>query len=337
MIRIMKYKPFFSFFIIALLAACSTGQAPTQINSVMDEPLQTQPEVVPITEAVRAASTSMPAPEFTATPKPSLATPALVPRTAVPAGHGAREDAWMDLPVVPTAVSDAMIEVYKLGLILGNDPTHFSIIGDCQNVSSYFLSTFEKPGDYSLGTEFAYLQPTIDYYHGSFSRVSVAVKGGFNAAAVISPLRADPKLCNSNESPLDCELRLWKPSVVFVSMETWWSHKPAEEYDKYMRKVLERIIETGAVPIIATKADNLEGDNSINATVAQLAYEYDIPLWNFWAAVQPLPDRGLSDDGFHLTFARNFFDDPTRMQNAWPWRNLTALQTLDVVRKGLIE
>lgn len=321
MIRIMKHKRFSLFFIMAWLAACSTGQAPRQVDSsLMDESQQTQPTTAPVTKAVLSSDTEAPLVASTATPKPLL-----------------DQDAWMQMPAVPTGVSDAMVEVYELGLLLGNDPTHFSIIGDCQNVSSYFLSTFEKSGDYSLGTEYAYLQPTIDYYRGSFSRVSVAVKGGFNAAAVISPLRADPKICNSNESPLDCELRLWKPSVVFVSMETWWSHKPAEEYDKYMRKVLDRIIETGAVPIIATKADNLEGDNSINATVAQLAYEYDIPLWNFWAAVQPLPDRGLSDDGFHLTFARNFFDDPTRMQNAWPWRNLTALQALDVVRKGLTE
>ena len=47
-------------------------------------------------------------------------------------------------------------------------------------------------------------------------------------------------------------------------METWWSEKPAEEYDKYMRRVLDRIIKTGAVPIIATKADNLEGNNAID-------------------------------------------------------------------------
>ena len=243
----------------------------------------------------------------------------------------------MQMPAVPTGVSDAMREVYQRGLELGNDPTHFSVIGDCQNVSSYFLAVFEQPDEFSLGEEYAYLQPTIDYYQGSFSRVSVAVKGGFNAAAVISPLRADPKVCNPNESPLDCELRLWRPSVVIVSMETWWSQKPEDEYEKYMRRVLDRIIETGAVPIIATKADNLEGDHAINTTVAKLAYEYDIPLWNFWAAVQPLPDHGLSPDGFHLTFGRNFFDDPKRMLNAWPWRNLTALQTLDVVRRGLTE
>jgi hypothetical protein len=124
---------------------------------------------------------------------------------------------------------------------------------------------------------------------------------------------------------------------VIVSMETWWSEKPAEEYDKYMRRVLDRIIETGALPIIATKADNLEGKHAINATIAQIAYDYEIPLWNFWAAVQPLPNHGLSPDNFHLTFARNFFDDRQRMKSAWPWRNLTALQTLDAVHNALSE
>jgi len=241
------------------------------------------------------------------------------------------------MPVVPTRVSERARAIYEYGLSQGTDPTHFSIIGDCQNVSSYFLSAFDRPGEYSLGDQYAYLQPTIDYYQGSFSRKSLAVKGGFNAAAVISPLRADPKSCQSGESPLDCELRTWHPSIVIVSMETWWSEKPAEEYDKYMRRVLDRIIETGALPIIATKADNLEGDYGINRTIAQIAYEYQIPMWNFWAAVQPLPHHGLSGDGFHLTFSRNIFDDSDRMKSAWPWRNLTALQTLDAVHNALTQ
>ena len=323
----MKQKIFFLFFIVILLAACSKGQAPSaSIQALPDAAPQSQPtpfdrtqgKPVSVSEATLVPIVETPTLEATHAPKLLLA-----------------KDAWMQMPVVPTGVSDAMRAVYQRGLAQGNDPTHFSIIGDCQNVSSYFLSTFDKPGDYSLGSQYSYLQPTIDYYQGSYSRVSLAVKGGFNAAAVISPLRSDPKSCNPNESPLDCELSTWKPSIVFVSMETWWSHKPAEEYDKYMRKVLDRIIAFGAVPIIATKADNLEGDYSIDATVAQLAYEYDIPMWNFWAAVHPLPDHGLSPDGFHLTFGRNFFDDSKRMENAWPWRNLTALQSLDAVHKGL--
>jgi len=315
----MKNRLFHFFLMAAVLAACAGGveSQPIESDLTTTAPL-TQPEVDPVSTNTPAALVDPAAPALTGTPKPPLA-----------------KDAWMDMPVVPEGVNDAMRAVYQHGLANGNDPTHFSVIGDCQNVSSYFLSSFDKPGDYSLGTEYDYIRPTIYYYQGSFSRLSLAVKGGFNAAAVISPLRADPKACLAGESPLDCELRTWKPSIVFVSMETWWSHKPAEEYDKYMRKVLDRIIEFGAVPIIATKADNLEGDYAINQTIAQLAYEYDIPLWNFWAAVQPLPDQGLSDDRFHLTFARNFFDDPKRMENAWPWRNLTALQSLDAVRKAL--
>ena len=316
----MKQNILFLLFVTTLLAACSTGIAPAPAVQEVQPTVTplTQGEPAPMLPSLLATETGLPTLAATATPRPPLA-----------------PDAWQQMPVVPVEVSDAMRAVYQRGIALGNDPTHFSIIGDCQNVSSYFLATFEKSGDYSLGAEYEYLRPTIDYYQGSFSRVSLAVQGGYNAAAVISPLRADPKKCNPGESPLDCELNAWRPTVVFVSMETWWSNKPAEEYDKYMRKVLDRIIEFGAVPIIATKADNLEGDHSINATIAQLAYEYEIPLWNFWAAVQPLPDKGLSDDGFHLTFARNFFDDPKRMQNAWPWRNLTALQALDAVRQGL--
>jgi hypothetical protein len=82
---------------------------------------------------------------------------------------------------------------------------------------------------------------------------------------------------------------------------------------------------------LSTKADNLEGDHGINSTIAQLAHEYEVPLWNFWLAVQPLNRGGLSEDGFHLTYAGNFFDDPKRMRSGWPWRNLTALQALDAV------
>ena len=320
----MKNKIFLLFLTVTLLAACSPAQAtpiniPVQPSDVAVAP-QTQPTIDSVAEAANLPATGPREPAATFTLKPPL-----------------EEDAWMQMPDVPTGIGDLLRLVYEKGLALGNDPKHFSIIGDCQNVSSYFLSVYDKPGDFHLGDEYDYLQPTIDYYEGSFSRKSLAVKGGFNVAAILSPLRADPKSCNQGESPLDCELRTWKPSVVFVSMETWWSEKPAEEYDKYMRRVIERILETGAVPIIATKADNLEGDHAINATIAQIAYDYDIPLWNFWAAVQPLPNHGLSSDHFHLTFARNFFDDPVRMKNAWPWRNLTALQTLDVVHRGLTQ
>lgn len=260
--------------------------------------------------------------------------PSILPAEATPTPLTPPPDQWMDWPVVPS-VSERMKEVYRQGLAQGRNPYRFSKIGDCQNVDSYFLSAFDHPGEYRLSAEHSYLQPTIEHFRGSWSRTSLAVKGGFNVAAVLAPFRADPNYCRPDESPLDCELRVYNPSIVIISMETWWGKKPAETYERYLRQIVERVLAQGVVPILATKADNLEGDHSINQAIARVAYEYQVPLWNFWRAVQPLPNHGLSPDGFHLTFSRNFFDDPLVMQNAWPWRNLTALQSIDAVWRGL--
>ena len=240
---------------------------------------------------------------------------------------------WKDLPVIPT-ISEHALEVYARGQAAGRDPHAFSKVGDCQNVPSMFLSIFDHDGFFTLGSENAYLRTTIDWYSDSFSRESEAVRRGFNAASVVSPLWANPESCEPGESPLQCEIRLHNPSIAIVSLETWWAGKP-ENYEKYVRQILEGLLDEDVLPILATKADNLEGDHRINRILVQLAREYDIPLWNFWAAVQPLPDHGLLDDQFHLTFDVNNFDDPEVMQAAWPWRNLTALQALDAVRKAV--
>jgi hypothetical protein len=54
--------------------------------------------------------------------------------------------------------------------------------------------------------------------------------------------------------------------------------------------------------------------------MAQLAIEYDIPLWNFWAAVQHLPNTALNPvTGIHLTAEGNEI------------RRLTALQVLHAI------
>jgi hypothetical protein len=272
---------------------------------------------------------------------PPTATAALtgsaqIDATATPTSQGPTRtplapEAWKELPVVP-AVSPRVIEIYQQGLMLGRDPHHFSKVGDCQNVSAYFLSPFEYSHAYRLG-EYAELQETIDWFSGSFIRDSLAVKGGFNVAAVLSPLRANPQFCEKGESPVACELRIHNPSFAIVSMETWWAGKP-ENYEKYMRQLIEYLINQGVVPILATKADNLEGKNQINQVLGQLAWEYDIPLWNFWASVQSLPGHGLTQDGFHLTVGDYFYDDPSN-KKGWSMRNLTALQALDAVWRGV--
>jgi len=299
-------------FLFLLLVSCTNVPVTSQPEIESSQiPQATMTE--PVNEVAKATQVSV------ATPRPTLA-----------------PDEWKQLPVIPQ-VSEAMKEVYQRGLAMGRNPNVFSKVGDCQTNTGFYLVDFDYPNQYSLG-EYAYLQETIDYYQGSFSRTSLAMRDGYNVAAILTPLRADPEKCESGETPIACEFRLNNPSIAIISLETNFNGRPADDYGKYMRQIIEYSLEQGVVPILATKGDNLEGDHSINAEIAEIAVEYDIPLWNFWAALQPLPNQGHStelNDGFHLSFSRNFFDKEKNMLSGWPWRNLTALQALGAVRKGL--
>jgi hypothetical protein len=44
---------------------------------------------------------------------------------------------------------------------------------------------------------------------------------------------------------------------------------------------------------MVTKADNRELDERVNQNMALLAAEFNLPLWNFWASVQHLPNNGM--------------------------------------------
>lgn len=239
---------------------------------------------------------------------------------------------WQIWPVIPT-LSETAKQIYQDGLAQGSDTHTFSRIADCQNISTVWLGYFDHE-KFVLGDEYAYLQEVIDQFQGSFDRDGASMQGGFNVAQVLNPFYVKEEFygtCNTNEPPVECELRVWHPSIAFISLEQNWSGKPSEKYGDYLRMIVERTIASGSLPILVTKADNLEGDHSINQMIAQIAYEFEIPLWNFWAAVQNLPAKGVSEDGFHITPLNAMFPDFTdeaQMQQAMTIRNLTGLQTL---------
>ncbi len=322
-------------------AATQASPSPTAQPAQADSTLTPSAAAI-ITPAALQPSQAAPAPSSAATagPKTPLATQAApteaLPLEVSPTPHPSpAPEEWKTWPVVPALSANAKA-IYLRGRALGRDPHRFSKVGDCQNITTYFLSHFETPDLYRLG-DYASLQPAIDWFMGSFTRESLAVKGGMNVAAVLSPLRANPEFCSQGESPLACEFRLYNPSFAIISMEEAWSGEP-EKYGKYMRQVIEFTLAQDILPVIATKADNLEGGDRINAIIAQLAWEYDIPLWNFWVAVQPLTSHGLGEDGFHLTHGNNFFFDvPQNKRTGYTLRNLTALQVIDAVWKGFMD
>jgi len=350
-------KVFVFLFLAAwLLTGCASSQAgeaehdtPTA-QTGMRETMQDTEAIPPHNPSPTIAPSPAPlnTPEATPAPNPIVVTPTLVlpDIESIPTGTplpsasptlrpSLAPEEWKTWPVIP-AFSQNARDIFLRGQALGRDSHRFSKVGDCQNITTYFLSHFEDPDLYRLG-EFASLQPAIDWFMGSFVRESLAVKGGMNVASVLSPLRANLEYCDEGESPLACEYRLYNPSFAIISMEEAWSGEP-EKYGRYMRQVIAYTIAQDILPVIATKADNLEGGDRINAIIAQLAWEYDIPLWNFWAAVQPLRSHGLSEDGFHLTHGNNFFFDvPLSEQTGYTLRNLTALQVIEAVWRVQID
>jgi hypothetical protein len=304
-----------------LLVSC---QAPTAALTPTMAP-QSNPQTstailqaTPTTEKSITAAKAAPTPtQVVATATPTVYyTPTITP-TSTPDTRPL-PNTWRQWPIVPTLSAKAM-EVYKKGVATGLDPHSFSRIGDCQSEPEVFMGIYDTPDRYYLDRQHQYLQATIEQFSRAFSRVDMTARRGFGIASIFSPLMADPKACNANETPLACEFRIHKPIMVVISMGTNWCVGCTRSFDEYLRKIVDYSIQNGVIPILSTKADNIEGDNSLNADVAKVAYDYDMPLWNFWAAVQYLPNHGLMEDNIYLTV------------EGWNERSFTGLMTLDAI------
>lgn len=315
------------FLLIAALSGCTA-------------PASTTPRMTPTTITTAAPSITVNQATNTPSPIPPTSTPAPSATQAVETSQPVYDpnvpDSWKTLPVIPETVSEKMKALYIEGQQKGNDRRAFSKIGDCETSSEFFLKPFDMgPRNYELGP-YTDLQKLLNNFKGSFGRVSLAARPSFSVSSVFSSVWADPEICGS-EYPISCEYRVHHPAFALIMFGTNDVHNSPEVFEKNMRALIEYSLKNHVIPILATKADNLEGDGRINATIARLAFEYEVPLWNFWRAMQELPNDGLKEDQVHFTYAPNDFNDPEAMQMGWPVRNLTALQVLDKVWRTVAE
>ncbi len=236
---------------------------------------------------------TLPAEDPTLTP-----TALIVPTRALPESFN-----WKEMPAQPQ-ISQTAVQIYMSGIARGRDPRNISVVGDCQAIPYVFLGKYGIR-QYTLDAEY-YLEEMISFYRPSFAREGYAVRGGFTAASVFSPAQADPAACMPGETPLDCEWRIQNPSIAFINMETWQIDGTVDRYEAYLRRIVEFSISRGTLPILITKADMAEAKTPvINPAMARVAYEYDVPLVNFWQSAQFLENRGIDPqrEGFHLTEA----------------------------------
>lgn len=254
---------------------------------------------LPVVAPTRTVPAFSPDSIFTATPKPKryspitpvptvTRTPTAAP-TATPDPLERDPAEWKTWPVIPAVIDPSLQNVYERGRELGNDPHAFSLFGDCQARPDEFFGTFETDTELvsNLSPE---LQEAVSYFQGSFNRESPTAQDGTTPGSLLwNQWHAGKYGCSFAETPVECELRTHRPSFVIIQIGTHFESRNME----YLRKVILQLMDAGVVPILATKADNRENDERINRDMAMLAVEYDLPLWNFWAALSDLPDRGL--------------------------------------------
>lgn len=258
----------------------------------------------------------------------------------------------VDAPVaVVPAISGTAREIFLRGLELGNRPDVFSKVGDSITASNLFLDPIGNGG--LVLDQYAYLQPVVDYFsqtpagdHFSFANTSVAARSGWTAHDLLDPDRASTDVCVAGESPLMCEYRLTRPAVALIMLGTndiGWVD-PAV-YETNLRQIVQISIDSGVIPVISTIPDQFGtyGGGRVgqfNDIIRQVAADYGIPLWDYWLAMQPLPESGLGGDGIHPSYDPHtgetglFTADGLRY--GYNMRNLTALMVLDAVWRGAL-
>ncbi len=254
-------------------------------------------------------------------------------------------------PVLPE-VSDQAHSIFNASRAAGHNPRIFSKIGDCMTAAPAFLTPFGGE-DYNLG-EYSSLQSVLDFFGGvpargegftldSFANPGLAAASGYNVASVHDPTWADPTWCKAGESPLACEYRVSQPGLAIIMFGTNDAfYLEADEFDHYLRQVVEQSIASNVLPVLSTfpgRPEYPEKSVLFNQIIIQIALDHDLPLINLWLALQELPDGGINlDETIHLTVPEDsrtgVFDEP-HLQAGYTTRNLITLQALQVLQQQL--
>jgi hypothetical protein len=322
--------------LVVVTAACS-GRDAEQATAEQSVAEGVEPEATVQQEITEAATNVPDTPVPPASPTAEATATAEVTATLTPEPTATIPPASINgMPVdqfiiMSDEVRQNVNEIYAQGESLGRNPQGFSILGDSLIATPQSLAKWDD--EYSLG-EYAFLQPTIDQFAGSFGRYGVSVRVGLHSWSVFDPLWADKEYCLANEDLLACEIRLNNPSMMIIFLGSNDAGSPGGFAFNY-RQIVDALIEQGIVPILATKADRFEGgDNVNNNIIRQIAGDYQVPLMEFDILADTLPGRGLSSDEVHLTYLEPLdYNLPEMFTLGYPVHNLASLMTLDAVRR----
>lgn len=212
--------------------------------------------------------------------------------------------------------------VMAVGQADGKRLQAFSKIGDSITKSTCFMSGYGTAEGYALDPAYSYMQEIIDYYGTlevgvpgqakySFNWDSLCAAGGWTSTSPFEINSGDPA------NRLMMELYQVKPGLAIVMFGTndiyhiWLPPDDPEATFTAFKSNLNAIISTleseGVIPVMSTIPDRFDSPTlealvpTYNDAIKTIARQHNVPLIDYWLALQTLPDKGinLAGDAIH--------------------------------------
>jgi hypothetical protein len=252
--------------------------------------------------------------------------------------------AFNTLPIIPSdpAALDNARAIATLGATLGRRTDVFMDVGDSNSAefnpnAPGYLVPLGTPGYNPVASGLAEYYPNL---LGTLATFDAPVTGGLNSfyhrsIAAIPGARVDGVL-----PFISGEVTITDAGIALIMIGT--NDNIAETSQTKLSSELLELVQilssSGVVPVLSTIPDthyqggiHEPGVAIVNQTIANLAQEYNIPLWNAWASLTGLPNNGIQADGLHLTVSPNGGGafNPADLQYGQNVRNLEALEILN--------
>ena len=320
--------------------------AKTDVYALQDVAMLQAVSEIPPTSIVAAPII---VPSLTITP-----TLILVPTQITLGDVPAMEQRLETTPLLANLSAERVRWIFERGRDFGNVPRIFTTIGDSNTTNGDFLQPIGMGVDtYCTWGSYGYLDATVDYFSvapkedesNSFVHHSLTARKGFNTSAVLDPFWATDAICYPGESPLACEYRTIKPSVVVIMLGGIdVTNITTADYNANMRAIVQTSIQQGVIPVLTTfvvlpdRGDIYERSLEFNMMLLDIARDEQVPLINLWSAAQTLPDEGIGPDHTHLKAQVGSYCsfDGAQQQYGGTLRNLLTLQALDQLRQNVL-
>jgi peptidoglycan/LPS O-acetylase OafA/YrhL len=265
------------------------------------------------------------------------------------------------VPRIDGALRSRLRAVARVGQARGLRPDVFAKVGDSITEDPSFLTAIgcgrAVLGDHEelawvierfrrrpLPPEEVFYAPCREF--NSFTRHGAAAVHGWTVDDLLARFdRPHPGCPPPYDHPVACEVHLVRPAVALVMIGTNDTGIRADptRFAAGLRQVLVELLGEGVVPVVSTIPPRFNPPGSgrrigpYNDAIRSLARELEVPLWDYWLALDRIPNKGMSIDGLHPSVHGDGADlTPEGLAYGYNVRNLGALQVLAEVSRQVL-